>query len=188
MRKVLTLALATLGVAAGVRGVEPRLWEDFERADFPPPGWHTEGKETAWTRGAGTNNHYARGNLVVERGTSWASLVTRNFALKTSGQITLRLHYIAGLQGDGEGKRTVTLRRGTNELWKTELTAPWSWTKLKVTLGPYRRGDNYNLEFKVTGAASTIATVWLYVDNLHVRECETAVEPTSLGRVKALYY
>jgi hypothetical protein len=187
MRKILTLALATLGVVAGVRGVEPRLWEDFERLDFPPQGWYTQGNETVWSRGAGPYNHYARGNLVVERGSSWASLVTRDFALKTSGQITLRLHYIAGLQGDGEGESTVTLRRGTIGRWEIALSAPRAWTKLKMTIGPYEKADNYNLEFRVRGVTLSIATVWLYVDNLHLRECETAVEPTSLGRVRALY-
>jgi hypothetical protein len=189
MKKIMTLALASFALAAvaGVWAVEPRLWEDFERKNFPPQGWRTEGNETVWTRGAGTHNYYARGNLVVERGSSWASLVTRDFALAASGKINLRVLYIAGLQGYGDGARTVALRRGTNVLWKRELTAPGSWTKLNETLGPFRRGGDFNLEFKVTGSTSSIVTVWLYVDDIHVRECETAVEPTSLGRVRALY-
>ncbi len=187
MKKAMMLALALLVLAAVAAGVEPRLWENFERVNFPPKGWDTLGNETVWSRGAGTHNYYARGNLVVERGSSWASLVTRDFALETSGKINLRVLYIAGVQGYGDGARTVALRRGTNVLWKKKLTAPRNWTKLNETLGPYRKGDDFNLEFKLTGTTVSIVTVWLYVDDIHVRECATAVEPTSLGRVKALY-
>jgi hypothetical protein len=188
MRKVLTLTLASLTATVVVRGVEPRLWEDFERVNFPPKGWHTEGNDTVWSRGASTYDYYARGNLTVETGSSWACLVTRNFPLKTSGQINLRLEYIAGFQGSGDGKSTVALRRGTTELWDKNLKAPMAWTKLNTTFGPYAKGDNFNLQFKVTGAASSsMLTVWLYADDIHVRECATAVAATSLGRVKALY-
>ena len=188
MRKVTTVALVALALAAVAQGVEPRLWEDFERVHFPPQGWYTEGNETVWSRGASTYDYYARGNLTVESGSSWACLVTRDFPLKTSAEINLRLHYIAGYKGDGSGKSTVALRRGTTELWSRELRAPVAWTRLNVALGPYKKADNYNLEFKVAGTASrSLLTVWLYVDDIHVRECATAVAPTSLGRVKALY-
>ena len=188
MRKVMTLALASLSVVAVVRGVEPRLWEDFERVNVPPKGWYTEGNETVWSRGASTYDFYARGNLTVESGSSWACLVTRDFPLKTSAEINLRVHYIAGYKGDGSGKSTVALRRGTSELWNKELKAPIAWTRLNATLGPYKKADNYNLQFTVTGTASrSLLTAWLYVDNIHVRECATAVEASSLGRVKALF-
>jgi hypothetical protein len=188
MNKVMTAALAALALAAVALGVQPRLWEDFERVNFPPRGWYTEGNETVWSRGASTYDYYARGNLTVETGSSWASLVTRDFPLKTSAEINLRLHYIAGYTGDGSGKSTVALRRGTTEVWSKDLKAPVAWTRLNTTLGPYKRADNYNLRFTVTGTASrSLLTAWLYVDNIHVRECATAVAPTSLGRVKALY-
>jgi hypothetical protein len=125
--------------------------------------------------------------LVVEVGGSSATLVTRDFGLNASGKINVRLDYIAGLQGFGEGSSTVTLKRGTSELWEKELSAPGSWTGLNKNLGPYARRGNYRVEFKIAGSTSSIVTVWLYVDNLMIRECATAVEPTSLGRVRALY-
>lgn len=188
MKKVIMMAATLLVVVAVAQGVEPRLWEDFERVNFPPKGWYTEGNETVWSRGASTYDYYARGNLTVETGSSWASLVTRDLPLKTSGEINLRVHYIAGYTGDGSGKSTVALRRGTTEVWSLELRAPVAWWKLNTTLGPYKKADNYNLRFTVTGTASrSMLTAWLYVDNIHVRECATAVAPTSLGRVKALY-
>jgi len=155
MRKATTLALAALALAAFAWGVQPRLWEDFERVNFPTKGWYTDGNETVWTRGSGTYNYYARGNLVVENGDSWACLVTRDFPLKTSGEINLRVKYIAGFQGDGDGTSTVAFRRGTTELWSKALTAPMAWTKLNTTLGPYAKGDDYNLQFTVTGTTTS---------------------------------
>jgi hypothetical protein len=187
MRRVMALTLAALAAAFVARAGELRLGEDFERTQFPPAGWYRQGNETAWSRGTGPYNCYARGNLTVEQGSSWASLVTRAFALQTSGKVNLRMRYIAALAGPGEGKSTVAFRRGVNELWKMGLHAPVTWTSLTATFGPYAKGDNFNLLFKVTAStSSSMVTAILYVDDVQVRECATAVEASSLGRVKAL--
>jgi hypothetical protein len=182
MEKV--MAVLGLVAVAGLAWASPSVPvdEDFSGGTFPPQGWYSNGSGSgswSWQNNGG----YAQGYVNVG---SLQSVTTSlyTFYFHITGGTTVHVDFNYKTDGFPECSRYVNL--GT---WGTSVpyTMNHEWTPFTDSTAPSSSGD-YQLEFRMVfhGGSHGGSSVW-HVDDVVVTLENTAVSPTSLGRVRALY-
>lgn len=179
--RVVLAALAVTGAASGASPSKP-VDEDFSGSTFPPEGWSVAGSGSgswSWQNAGG----YARGTVNVPPfGDVETSL--RTFGFRVTGGTQVRITFIYKTDGFTEARRYIRL--GAESTY-VAYTMNHEWTPFSDYMAPTVSGE-YKLEFYFTlsGGSHGMHSVW-DVDDVEVTLANTAVAPTSLGRVKALY-
>ncbi len=192
MKGVVIVAVGALAFA-GATAARTLVNEDFEGAKFPPKNWekyiHREAGD--WIRKSAGANHYARGWVrLIERQGRWVSLYTNSFYVRAGRQITITLRYSGWTTGAvWNDIIEIYLRGGLHRTYYKELPYSKNWQRLKWVLPELERGRDYRFEFHAAGIAptGTKPTIYFNVDDVRATCCPPAVDPTSLGRVKALF-
>jgi hypothetical protein len=182
MKYVLIIAVAA--ALAAVAAATPRLAlsEDFGGGQFPPAEWTTEGSGSgnwSWTNPGG----HARGNVsVAPFGNVKTKLKSAPFRVSAGTALYVLFRYKT--DGFTEVKRYAVIGE-----WRKSVpyTANHQWTLFTEDSTPMGPGV-YRLEFEMSlsGGSHGMGGVW-DIDDVQVIRRNAAVDPTSLGRVKALF-
>lgn len=193
MRKERITILA-LAVTASAAVGAAYLTENFDNQTFPPAGWsiitENHGSESiGWKRyDRGGGNGCAHGYISGEYGSGGITvLATKSLNLK-QGSASVAFERYDTSYGGVYYWLEVQLRQGTQIIWHKEFPRAQSWAPFRLNV-PVYSSDDYEIGWELEaffGNPRMGGTVDLYIDNVVIEE-NTAVEATSLGRVRALY-
>jgi len=187
------IAVTALAVTLSAAGGAAYLEEDFDGETFPPAGWSiiTENRGSnsiGWER-AGGENGCAHGFIAGDYGHGGSTtLVTKSVRLNEGSAAVSFERYDAGY-GGAYYWLEIQLRRGSQGLWRETLPRAEWWKPIRINF-PILTTDDHEVAWLLEayfGVPSVAGAAHLYVDNVVIEE-NTAVDPTSLGRVKALYH
>jgi hypothetical protein len=186
--------VAALAVAAAGGATPPRtvLKEDFKSTTFPPTGWRLEktGTGATWVRRAQGETAYAYGRWAGS-GTAEAAahLISPKLTLAAGTVLDAEFCFEGTYTGSLESRfREMVLMKGTRRIWskRCEETA---WICYREKLSPLAQGgSDYEFWWSYGGkAGGSTGIVTFSVNGILIVEDNTAVVPTSLGRVRALF-
>jgi len=185
-------AIALLAFAASSAATRLLIGQGFKRETWPPPGWRVKTRTPPvayWARVCPEENCFARGFVGGSYGGGSATLITKKLDLPARSKITVAFDYINSEEGYPWGvKRKVYLVKGDYwNIWSMDLQSE-RWKRVKTNLPPIKEaGDDYTFRWYVEAVTFSGTYVVLCIDNIRIEETNTAVEPSSLGRVRALY-
>jgi hypothetical protein len=168
------------------------IGQGFERETWPPPGWRIKTRTPPvayWARVCTEGNCFARGFVGGSYGGAVATLITKKLELPARSKIAVAFDYTSFEEGYPYViKRKVYLVKGDYEnIWSLDLQIG-AWKRVKANIPPIKEaGDDYTFRWCVEAVTFSGTYVVLCIDNIRIKETNTAVEPTSLGRVRALY-
>jgi hypothetical protein len=192
--QALTLGALYISLASAAAG-RIIIDQGFEKERFPPPHWRIGASKppyTNWTSEYAGGNWYACGHVGGANTQGGAVLITKKFDIAECARITFQFDFKTNKTGYCLDERwrisLINERYFRRTIWSEELKA-WTWKKFKRTLPvDITPGDGFAVEWTVSGWTYDYESrIELAIDNVKVVETNTAVEPTSLGRVKALY-
>ncbi len=188
----LVIAIALYAHATSPAATRLLIGQSFERETWPPPGWRVETQTPPvayWAREYSGKKWFARGCVGGGYGRGSATLITKKLYLPACSKIFVTFDFKTEESGEyWNVKRTVFLVKGDyQKIWSKDLQAE-IWTRMKTKLPRIReRGDDYTFRWRVAADTYLGSFVDLSIDNIKIEETNTAVEATSLGRVRALY-
>ncbi len=181
-RYVLMSALAFASAAAARTIVN----EDFEGSEFPPKGWiKMEAQNGDWVRKGAGGNHYAHGWVHSKGDLEDIVLQSYPFYVKAERVLTMTFRFSNWATGvfyaDDVGVSCATFYR--------RMPYAKTWQPITWVMPPLLRGRYYDISFSASAwaAEGKEATIYFNVDDVRLTCCPPAVDPTSLGRVKALF-
>jgi hypothetical protein len=183
--KVVCIIAAALICATAAMG-DVIFRQDFEGTKFPPTFWYVDYGN--WTTESVGGNHYAHGWIHAKSGSSGSRLGSRQFWGRYNWKIKVSFRYQAWKTGDFLGDIVDIDVWGKNSFRK-ELTYSRNWRRFSWVTPELGNGSHYRVFFFTGGntAEGKEGRIYFNVDDVRVEYCDTAVSPTSLGRVKALY-
>jgi hypothetical protein len=172
--------------------------ERFTNPTFPPTGWtaQTSGSNAVWSRIPNYGNPYANAsaiNSLTFPTTTFGTLKTNNFSM-TSGQ-TLHIEFRSRDRFEGPEPESklwqLQLYKGniTEFIWDLGETPSywWNWIlsrPISTTSSEYNVRWFFSILFSLDGGSSANFDV----DDVVIESCSVAVEPTSLGNIKAVFH
>jgi hypothetical protein len=183
MKKAYNIIVA-LAVAAAAWATPPKaVDEDFEGSQFPPPGWTQSGSGSgswSWTNPGGYARGYASAGFTQNVTTS---LFSPTFHVNRGTRLRVEFRYRT--DGFTEVSRKVVVAG-----WQKSVGYKQSWTKFDEFTTPTAAGGDYKFEFRLyitSGGSHGYHGIW-EIDDVLITRDNVDVAPTSIGRVKALYY
>ena len=184
MGKFLVIAVPAVALAAWVLATPPKaVEEDFEGSQFPPPGWRKSGEAIWYWKNAGG---YAEGYAECGSfGEARASLETLLFRVNKGTALRVEFLYRAYSGGMSEAGCYLIIY---GRWWRSIDSYRLNWTKFDEFTPLFPVGGEYRLEFRlrVSGGSHGAMGKW-FLDDVLITRDNVAVDPTSLGRVKALF-
>ena len=180
---VFALALAAAGAATTP---PPLVEEDFEGSRFPPAEWSVDGSgDWRWSNPGGYADGYATSTVGH---TAECSITSPSFYLDGGARVRAAFRYEATGYGGAPTTHTIVFRGGGHHMGYT-LPRTTGWRNYLWT-SPFAPAYDY---FCISWVATVYSpyssgTGILRLDDVVVRLDNTFVVPTSIGRVKALYY
>jgi hypothetical protein len=187
----LVIAVALCALATSPAAARLLIGQSFERETWPPPGWRVETQTPPvayWAREYDGKKWFARGCVGGAYGRGSATLITKKLYLPACSKIAVTFDFKTEESGEyWDIHRSFFLVKGDyRKVWSKDLQAE-IWTRLKVKLPRIKEsGHDYTFRWRVI-AVTYLGYVALGIDNIRIEEINTAVEASSLGRVKALY-
>ncbi|NIT35536.1 MAG: hypothetical protein GTN49_03380 [candidate division Zixibacteria bacterium] len=186
MEKVYTVVFA-LAMAAAAWATPPKTYleEDFSGMEFPPPGWTIRGGGTGtwgWINDSGS----ARGDAGANRlESAWTKLYSRPFNVPAMSQVRVKFRYRTRVSGSPAGLMFyIHVGRWSSYLEETL----GKWYEFDKILPVFIEGGDVMAGWEIyVGGGIFGGGGYLWVDDIRITEYNVGVDPTSLGRVKALY-
>jgi hypothetical protein len=188
MRKgFITIAAVTMMAAAAFPTPTKIVEEDFEGSQFPPRGW---GKYGLCFRTWEGGNYYA--DCDARSPYYNARIWTYTFALERGTRIKIKFRYRNGYEGSEYWWHSeVELIKGYPfyPVWSLELALCRTWGLFDYfTEHVTETRTDYRVMWEVAcNPYNGTPRAWLSFDDVLVTRDALSVEPTSLGRVRALY-
>lgn len=161
MKKILILLVLMASIVWGRTLI---TYQDFEGSQFPPQDWENNG----WTR-EGTSNH-------------WASFHDHDFE-----------HCGLSIYTDSGTPTSITLTYGWVNYTVYRDTAVSGFVSFQdygddgISYINLHERSHYKIEFKAKKEGGEWPTGYVQLDNVRITECATPIEPSSLGKVKAIF-
>jgi hypothetical protein len=184
--KGLLLIVAILMSATAAMG-DKIFRQDFEGAQFPPNSWHTRGD---WVRKNAGGNHYAYGWVKVKGLAYGTTLYSRQFWGRYNWSLMITFRYAAWKTGDlWTDTANVSVSGAYGEEYRKELRYSRDWRRCTFLTPELGRGKFYELSFHTGGSSpeGKVGALYYKVDDVRLAYCLAPVNPTSLGRVKAVF-
>jgi hypothetical protein len=168
------------------------IGQGFERETWPPPGWRIETQTPPvayWAREYSGKKWFARGCVGGAYGRGSATLITKRLNIPACSKITVTFDYkTTEEEYSWDIIRKVYLVKDDYEtIWSKELRSE-TWRTFRAKLPPIKKcGGIYTFRWYLQAVTYLGSYVDLSIDNIRIEETNTAVAPTSLGRVRALY-
>jgi hypothetical protein len=175
------LALALLAVAPALANPPTAVDEDFGGSQFPPSGWTVDGESRTWSWEDGGG--YAKG--VAECGAApdsgWTALYSPPFRVNKGTTLRVQFRYRTYCVE----YETRYVRIGT---WRKFMGWGQEWMDFDEATTAFEVGGEYQAEFVLSVAGGSYA-IWAEfdVDDVVITRQNVGVDPTSLGRVRALF-
>ncbi len=180
MKSVLIIAATAALAAAAWATPSKAVEEDFEGSRFPPPGWTKSGEgKWYWENPGG----YAKGCAWCGAYPDESRTILASPLFRVNKGTALRIEFRYHTYGGGEASRYILAGR-----WWYYVTYEDDWVKFDQFTLPFPAGGEYRVEFKIYVAGGSFSDFgnW-YLDDVLITRDNVAVDPASLGRVKALF-
>lgn len=187
MEKAYTVVFAlALAAAGGATTPPPLVEEDFEGSKFPPEGWSVNGSgDWAWSNPGGYADGYAT-STVGRR--AECSITSPSFYLNGGARVRAAFRYEATGYGGAPTTHTIVFRGAGHHMGYT-LPRTTGWRNYLWTSPSAPAYDYFRISWVATVYSPyNSGTGILRLDDVVVRLDNIPVAPTSIGRVKALYY
>ncbi len=199
MKKIGSISVLLLLLFASISSAKIIVQESFNSPIFPPTGWTTEsdgaGGIWTWTDYGQPGNGYAKGEVVLST-PSW-------------GYIKLQTDEFVLYEGDVVH---INFNRRNNSIGATPYTTQWVialntrsfdyfsnsfspsegqiWVNTDIHYSIPVTSDQWSISWSVAGEIEQAGqtTIFFDIDEVLVEEISDAVEPTSLGNIKATFH
>lgn len=187
MRKRFWLVVAAAAAAAAVATTPPPFVdEDFEGSRFPPARWTVDGSgDWGWSNPGGYADGYATSTVGH---TASCSITSPPFPLEGGARVRAVFRYVATGRGSAPTDHAIYLRGGGHHMANT-LPKASEWSKYEWLSPSAPASDDFRISWVATVYSPyNSGTGILRLDDVVITLHNAAVAPTSIGRVKALYY
>jgi hypothetical protein len=185
-KRLLLVAALAVAAAGGATTPPPVLEEDFEGSKFPPTGWTVNGYGVwGWSNPGG----YAEGYARIEPGKySGCRITSRPFRLNAAARVRAEFRYETAMYGGAQAHHFIYLSREGFE-YGASLPRTNGWEKYAwlSPIAPY--GVDLKIFWRVDVSHPYNGGTGIFrLDDVVFTAYNIYVAPTSIGRVKALYY
>ncbi|MGD8718191.1 MAG: hypothetical protein PVH29_05145 [Candidatus Zixiibacteriota bacterium] len=179
--------LLALLAAAAAATPPPLVEEDFGGSRFPPQGWAVTGygSDWGWSNPGGYADGYATTVIGDE---AKCSIMTPSFRLDRDQRIRVIFRYVATGYGSAPRQYDISIDGG-GQIISYGLPETSGWEYYEWVSSPVTAKGRYKIHwFSMVYGPYNSGTTILRLDDVEIGLYNVAVGPTSLGRVKALYY
>ena len=179
------IAVLAFSTAVGAAVSAPLVEENFEGSRFPPDGWTVDGVGVwGWSNPGGYADGYA---TATAENTSQCRINSPPFRLEVAGRVRASFRYEATKAGDVRAFFEIEISREGYEYWQgIPSTTGWEYYEWFSPVAPA------NVYHRISWLATVYCpynsgTGVLRLDDVVLTAGTVCVQPTSIGRVKALY-